>query len=129
MHILCSSIFPKSIVNPTNESYHAPIPFLTPVYLGILKLQGYGYLCITRNRDVLTSMLQQTGINNSEVHMNPPVWWYIIQIMNVYVKNMVKDEILPFHSTVASCPSFTEWKYFYHCTNESILYLFYLTPK
>ena len=25
--------------------------------------------------------------------------------------------------------SFTEWKYFYHCTNENIHYLFYVTPK
>jgi hypothetical protein len=51
---------------------------------------------------------------------------YIIQIMNVYERNGKNIFMFPFYEGDRrlewKIPSFTEWKYFYYCTNENIHY-------
>ena len=76
------------------------------------------------------------------VHLFQELMWYyaIIYYTNnecLWVQwykyfHEVKDEM--FHSMRQSrvewnISSFTEWKYLFHCTNENIHYLFYITAK
>jgi hypothetical protein len=52
-----------------------------------------------------------------------------IQIMNLFISIRAMIRIYLWGEKWRNIPSFTEWKYSYHCTNKNIHDLFYITPK
>jgi hypothetical protein len=50
-------------------------------------------------------------------------WYYIKQIMNVFIRAMVR--IFSFGERW-NVPSFTSWKYSYHCTHKHSLFVYFI---